>query len=138
MSAPPSTGRPTTRTHPARRYLWWPLVLSAAWLGAVAVGLPWPAVTLLAPCVLAVALVRLRGPFRRATLPQTLRMTTALVPMIVVSARNPWYDRYGYSRGIPDVITTTEFWAHVARAEIVALLVVEVALLALAARTDER
>lgn len=133
-----SADRPAPGTHPVRRYLWWPLVLSAAWLGAVAVGLPWPALTLMAPCVLTVVLVGHRGPFRRGTLPQTLRMATALVPMVVVTARNPWYDRYGRASVIPDVITTAEYWAHIARAEIVALLVVEVGLLALAARTEER
>jgi hypothetical protein len=98
----------------------------------------WPAVLLMLPCVLTAALVGLRGPFRRSPLPQALRMATALVPMIVVAAQNPWYDRFGLSQGQPGVITPAEFWSHVARAEIVALILVELTLFALAARAGER
>lgn len=127
-----------TTPSPARSYLWWPLLVSAAWLGAVAVGMSWPAVLLMLPCVLTAALVGLRGPFRRSPLPQALRMATALVPMIVVAAQNPWYDRFGLNQGQPGVIIPAEFWSHVARAEIVALILVELTLFALAARAGER
>lgn len=98
----------------------------------------WPAVLLMLPCVLTAALVGLRGPFRRSPLPQALRMATALVPMIVVAAQNPWYDRFGLNQGQPGVIIPAEFWSHVARAEIVALILVELTLFALAARAGER
>jgi hypothetical protein len=133
-----SPRRASTAPSPARRYLRWPLLLCAAWLGAVAVGVTWPAVLLMLPCVLTAALVGVRGPFQRSPLPQALRAATALVPMIVVAAQNPWYDRFGLNQGQPGVITPAEFWSHVARAEIVALIVVELALLALAGRIDER
>ncbi len=125
---------PGTATAPLslRRYRWWPLLLSAAWLGAVAVGMPWPAVLLMLPCVLTPALVGLRGPFVRGSLAQTLRMSTALVPMIVVATQNPQYDRFGLHQGQPGVIAPAEFWSHVARAEIVALVVVELLLITLA------
>lgn len=123
-----------TRATPGvlRRYLWWPLLVAAAWLVAVAAGMAWPAVLLMLPCVLAVVLVGLRGPFPRAPLALALRLGAALGPMIAVSALNPRYDRYGMRQGEPGVITTAEFWAHVARLEIVALVVVEVGLVVLA------
>jgi hypothetical protein len=130
--------QPATTPSKVRRYLWWPLLVSAAWLGAVAVGMSWPPVLLMLPCVLTAGFVGLRGPFRRSPLPQALRMATALVPMIVVAAQNPWYDRFGLNQGQPGVITPAEFWSHVARAEIVALILVELTLFTLAARAGER
>lgn len=99
--------------------------------------MPWPAVLLMLPCVLTAVLVGLRGPFRRSRLAQALRMATALVPMIVVAAQNPIFDRYGLNQGLPGVITPAEFWSHVARAEILALLLVELTLVVLAARAGE-
>ena len=129
---------PATASGPARRYLWWPLLLCAAWLVAVAVGMPWPAVLLMLPCVLTPALVGMRGPFVRGSLAQTLRMSTALVPMIVVATHNPQYDRFGLHQGQPGVIAPAEFWSHVARAEIVALVVVELLLFTLASARRRR
>lgn len=88
------------------------------------------------PCVLTAALVAHRGPFPRSRLPQALRAAAVLVPMIVVAAQNPWYDSYGLNQGRPGVITPTEFWSHVARAEIAVLALVEMVLVALARRRE--
>lgn len=115
-----------------RRYLWWPLLLCAAWLGAVAIGMPWPAVLLMLPCVVVPMLVQLRGPLAQARLAQALRLASVLVPLVVVAVQNPRYDRFGLNQGQPGVITATEFWSHIARAELAALVVVEIALLAVA------
>lgn len=119
---------------PVRRYLWWSLVGSALWLAVVAFGVPWPGVLLMLPCLLTVVFVAVRGPFSRRPVPVVLRFAAFGLPLVVVGAMNPRYDRYGLNQGQPGVISTAEFWSHVARAEIVALVVIEVALLALARR----
>lgn len=123
---------PAASPTPRHRYLWWPLLLSTAWLVAVAVGLPWPAVLLMLPCVVTAVMVAKRGPFPYGWLAPTLRMAAAVVPMIVVNVLNPRYDRFGINQGQPGVITPAEFWAYVARAELIALVVIEAGLLALA------
>jgi hypothetical protein len=115
--------------------LWWPLLLCAAWLVVVAIGVPSPTITLALPCVLAPILTGVRGPFSRALVPALLRAGSVLVPTIVVAVLNPWYDRFGLNQGRPGVITPSEFWSHIARVEIIALVLVELTMLALASRT---
>ncbi|UCN13607.1 hypothetical protein LFM56_11895 [Cellulomonas iranensis] len=128
---------PATTSGLARRYLWWPLLLCAAWLAVVAVGPPWPAVLMGPPCVLMPYLVAVRGPFPRAPLAAASRAAAVLVPMLVVAVQHP---QYAFGKGVglfaqqPGVITASEVATEVARLEIPALLVVEVALLALAHR----
>jgi len=120
--------------HPARRYLWWPLGVAAAWLAVVATGVEWPPVLLGLPCVLVMACVLARGPFRSGWLPPLVRVACAIVPLVVVQAQNPRYDRWGLNQGMPGVVTPGEFWSHAARAQLVATLVVELGVLALARR----
>jgi len=81
----------------------------------VAVGVPWPAVLLALPCVVTPMLLQHRGALRDATLPAVLRLACVLVPLVVVAAHNPRYDRFGLNQGQPWVITPAEFWWHVAR-----------------------
>ena len=129
---------PATSPRPARRYVWWPLLLCAALLGAVALGMPWPAVLLMLPCAVAPMLLQRRGPLEAGWLAPALRLACLIVPLVVVATLNPRYDRFGLTQGQPGVITPAEFWSHVARAEVAALVLAELALLALAARIDER
>ena len=136
MTAPHDA--PAASGVPLRRYRWWPLLLSAAWLVAVAVGLPWPAVLLMPPCAVTPMLLQHRGVLRDGWVPAVLRLGAFVVPLLVVAALNPRYDRYGLNQGQPGVLTPSEFWSHVARVEIPALVVVEVALLALAAWAGRR
>lgn len=128
---------PATTPGPARRYLWWPLLLCAAWLGVVAIGPPWPAVLMGPPCLLVPFLVAVRGPFPRAPLAAMSRAAAVLVPMLVVAVQNP---QYAFGRGVglvaqqPGAITASEVATQVARLEIPALIAVEIVLLALAQR----
>ena len=135
-----TTPRDGSSTAPSllRRYRWWPLLLCAVWLVAVAVGLPWPALLLMLPCAVTPMLLQHRGVLRDGWAPAVLRLAALVVPLVVVGALNPRYDRHGLNQGRPGVLTPREFWSHVARAEIPALVVVEVALLALAAWAGRR
>ncbi len=120
-----------------RRYTWWPLLLCAAWLGAVAIGPSWPHVLMGPPCVLVPLLVAARGPFSRSTNAGLLRATTVLLPMVLVAALNP---HYSFGRGMgfvpqqPGVITAAEVATQVARLELVAIVLVEAVLLTAAPR----
>ena len=74
----------------------------------VAVGVPWPAVLLALPCVVTPMLLQHRGALRDVTLPAVLRLACVLVPLVVVAAHNPRYDRFGLNQGQPWVITPAE------------------------------
>ncbi|WP_448060433.1 hypothetical protein [Cellulomonas hominis] len=82
-------------------------------------------------------LVAPRGPFSRSPIAGLARAATVLAPIVIVAALNP---RYAFGRGIgfapqqPGVITAAEVATQVARLEIVAIVLVEALLLALASR----
>ena len=132
-----SPGPTSTAPSRLRRYWWWPLLLSAAWLGAVAIGPSWPHVLMGPPCVLMPVLVAARGPYARTAVAALLRAATVLVPMALIAALNP---RYAFGRGVgftsqqPGVITAAEVATQVARFELVAIVLVEALLLAVASR----
>lgn len=120
--------------HPARRYLWWPLGVAVAWLVVVASGVEWPRLLLIPPFFLVAWFLLARGPFRSGWLPPLLRVACLVVPVGVARFQNPRYDGWGLTQGQTGVPTHAEVWSHAARAQLVATLVLELLLLALATR----